>query len=196
MESTEIFVPFEPLDQNGLTYSNDTDLPEVEFEPDPDCDMALYAQPQASHPAAADHAEGPSVDDVVELCQEFGFHPDSDDGLSLSILRDMITAAITRWPLPVTRLITSDWQPIETAPRDGTWVLLAGGECESNEESDNRGRVVTAQWTTEYRSNAGDRPIDDFGRWEFAYYDSGVYGEYEKPTYWQPLPGPPNTPSH
>jgi hypothetical protein len=100
MESTEIFVPFEPLDQNGLTYSNDTELPEVEFEPDPDCDMALYAQPQASHPAAADHAEGPSVDDVAELCQEFGFHFDSDDSVNLSILRDMITAAITRWPLP------------------------------------------------------------------------------------------------
>jgi hypothetical protein len=36
IESTEIFAPFEPLDQNGLTYSNDTELPEVEFrEPDP-----------------------------------------------------------------------------------------------------------------------------------------------------------------
>jgi Lar family restriction alleviation protein len=88
----------------------------------------------------------------------------------------------------------STWQPIETAPRDGTWVLLAGGECEYNEESDNRGRVVTAQWTTEYRSNAGDRPIADFGRWEFAYYDSGVYWEYENPTHLQPLPSPPITP--
>jgi hypothetical protein len=238
MESTEIFVPFEPLDQNGLTYSNDTELPEVEFEPDPDCDMALYAQPQPADPvawcrsddfrdalskrqsfsgwreqhtdcdmplyaqpqvrppAAAGHAKGPSVDDVVELCQEFGLHFDSDDVVNLSILRDMITAAITRWPLPVARLITSDWRPIETAPRDGTWVLLTGGECEFNEESDNRGRVVTAQWTTEYRSNAGDRLIADFGRWEFAYYDSGVYGEYENPTFWQPLPSPPNTPNH
>jgi hypothetical protein len=153
------------------------------------------AQPQASTTPTTDQAEGPSVDDVAELCQEFGFHPDSDDGISLSVLRDMITAAITRWPLPVARPITSDWRPIETAPRDGTWVLLTGGECESNEESDNRGRVVTAQWTTEYRSNAGDRLIADFGRWEFAYYDSGVYGEYENPTFWQPLPIPPITPN-
>jgi Lar family restriction alleviation protein len=89
---------------------------------------------------------------------------------------------------------TIPWQPIETAPKDGTWVLLAGGECEFNEESDNRKRVVTAQWTTEYRSNAGDLPIADFGRWEFAYYDSGVYGEYENPTHWQHIPSPPNTP--
>ncbi len=70
-------------------------------EPHPDCDMALYAQPQASPSAAADHAEGPSVDDVVELCQEFGFPLDSDDATSLSILRDMITSAITRWRAPV-----------------------------------------------------------------------------------------------
>ena len=89
---------------------------------------------------------------------------------------------------------TIPWQPIETAPKDGTWVLLAGGECEYNEESDNRKRVVTAQWTTEYRSNAGDLPIADFGRWEFAYYDSGFYGEYENPAHWQPLPSPPSTP--
>jgi len=59
------------------------------------------AQRDVSPPAAADHAKGPSVDDVDELCQEFGFHLDSDDDYSLSILRDMITAAITRWPAPV-----------------------------------------------------------------------------------------------
>ncbi len=61
------------------------------------------AQRDVSPPAAADHAKGPSVDDVDELCQEFGFHLDSDDDYSLSILRDMITAAITRWPLRCSR---------------------------------------------------------------------------------------------
>jgi hypothetical protein len=43
--------------------------------------------------------EGPSLADVDELCAEFGFHCD-DHGESIYILRDMITAAITRWPLP------------------------------------------------------------------------------------------------
>ena len=57
------------------------------------------AQRDASPPAAADQAEGPSVDDVAELCQEFGFHFDSDDSVNLSVLRDVITAAINRWPL-------------------------------------------------------------------------------------------------
>jgi hypothetical protein len=69
-------------------------------EPHPDCDMPLYAQPQTSAIAPdADQAEGPSLANVDELCAEFGFYC-NDDSESLSILRDMITAAITRWPLP------------------------------------------------------------------------------------------------
>jgi hypothetical protein len=59
------------------------------------------AQRDASHPAAADQAEGPSVADVVDLCAEFEYQIDSDDDYSLGILRDMITAAIARWRAPV-----------------------------------------------------------------------------------------------
>lgn len=66
-----------------------------------DCDMALYAQPQASPAPDADQVEGPSLDDVYELCQEFEFHLDECQGESAEILRDMITAAITRWRAPV-----------------------------------------------------------------------------------------------
>ena len=78
----------------------------------------------------------------------------------------------------------SAWQPIETAPRDGTWVLLAGGECDLVEESRNKGRVVTGRWTTEFYHKPD-------GNWQFAYYDAGFYGEYKDPTHWQPLPSPP-----
>jgi len=67
----------------------------------PDCDMALYAQLQASAAPDADQAEGPSLDDVAELCAEFEYHIDSDDYHSIGILRDMITAAVTRWRAPV-----------------------------------------------------------------------------------------------
>jgi hypothetical protein len=50
---------------------------------------------------AQSQLEGPSLADVDELCAEFGFHLGNDtyDGVSLETLRDMITAAITRWPL-------------------------------------------------------------------------------------------------
>jgi hypothetical protein len=77
------------------------------------------------------------------------------------------------------------WQPIETAPRDGTWLLLAGGECDYDESSDNKGRIVSAQWTTKRNSSTAK------GHWQFAWYDGGYYGEYENPTHWMPLPAPP-----
>ena len=127
-------------------------------EPHPDCDMALYAQPQATGPSLeevgtliswlgekaieasdagsskdagmltwaaqvvgervdedapdADQAEGPSVDDVAELCAEFEYQIDSDDDYSLGILRDVITAAITRWRAPVAQ---TPAQPVNLA---------------------------------------------------------------------------------
>ena len=68
-------------------------------EQHPNCDMALYAHPQASAAPDADQPEGPSLDDVAELCTEFGFHVPDDEGrvCSKEVLRDMVTAAITRW---------------------------------------------------------------------------------------------------
>jgi hypothetical protein len=57
------------------------------------------AQRDVSPPPDADQAKGPSLADVAELCAEFEYHIDSDDYHSIGILRDMITAAITRWPL-------------------------------------------------------------------------------------------------
>ena len=68
-------------------------------EQHPDCDVPLYAQPQASTAPDADQAEGPSLADVDELCAEFGFLYDEDG--SLEMLLDMITAALARWRAPV-----------------------------------------------------------------------------------------------
>ena len=84
-------------------------------EQHPNCDMPLYAQPQANAAApAADQAEGPSLADVDELCAEFGFHLDDDDH-SLGILRDMVTAAFARWRAPVAEPVAAqdtevDWK--------------------------------------------------------------------------------------
>jgi hypothetical protein len=143
-----------------------------------DCDMALYAQPQVSHPAAADQAERPSVDDVVELCQEFGFHFDSDDVVNLSILRDVITAAITRWPLAVARPITSDWQPIETAPRDGT-DFVAYNEF--------TGPYITAAKSISPIAAPPDGTI----RFPMHYWHGQKGTWFPEPTHWQPLPARP-----
>ena len=65
--------------------------------------------------AQSDHAEGPSLADVDELCREFGFHyADGETWVlgyddTLAVLRDMIAVAITRWRAPVA-------QPVATPP--------------------------------------------------------------------------------
>jgi len=89
-------------------------------EQHPDCDMALYAQPQASAAQSApdaDQAEGPSLADVDQLCREFGFHyADGETWVlgyddTLAVLRDMIAVAITRWP-PVAQAVA---RPVDLA---------------------------------------------------------------------------------
>lgn len=71
------------------------------------------------------------------------------------------------------------WLPIETAPQDGTWVMLCGGVINYGWDGDSEPPVVVGQ-----RAGAV---------WQFAWYDSGYYGEYEEPTHWMPLPPPPIT---
>lgn len=75
------------------------------------------------------------------------------------------------------------WQPIETAPKDGTWVLLCGGSCEGD-ESDTE-RIVTGQYTNYLNGRTTE------WHWQFAWYDGGYYGVYESPTHWMPLPAAP-----
>jgi hypothetical protein len=82
----------------------------------------FIAQRDASYPVAADQAEGPSLADVDELCAEFGFRLPDNEGrvCSKEVLRDMITAAITRWPLaaePVTDPLQSE-ALLEIKPAD------------------------------------------------------------------------------
>jgi hypothetical protein len=72
----------------------------------------------------ADQVEGPSLDDVAELCKEFGFVPGNNGALlaadvfrapplsPLPMLRDMITAAITRWRAPVAQPVA---KPVDLA---------------------------------------------------------------------------------
>lgn len=64
----------------------------------------------------------------------------------------------------------TDWQPIETAPCDGTFILTWG-----DDERGDGDRYVVAAWSTrgkEWYSPLSDEPME------------GV-------THWQPLPGKP-----
>ena len=66
--------------------------------------------------------------------------------------------------------IDMDWQPIETAPKDGRRILAYSKEY---------GVQVTGWW---YRN---DNPA--IGGWWIAFSD----GDYTDLTHWQPLPEPP-----
>lgn len=71
----------------------------------------------------------------------------------------------------------SEWQPIETAPKDGTDVLLWGRCCgEIHGEYDADCAVVASYQCDEWHATVGD-----------------CYSTTVKPTRWMPLPEPPQS---
>lgn len=82
----------------------------------------------------------------------------------------------------------TDWQPIETAPRDGRWLLVWGsvwaGEI-SGVAKNPHGDVSIARYTTG-RSDFPGEWWDDAG--------GDACGTWCQPTHWQPLPEPPEAP--
>jgi len=75
----------------------------------------------------------------------------------------------------------NEWQPIETAPKDGTWVLVFGS---ISDEGDERTTAV-AQYTDDLNGRKTR------GHWQFAWYDGGYHGWVGNATHWMPLPEPP-----
>lgn len=67
-----------------------------------------------------------------------------------------------------------NWQPIDTAPKDGTWLLLFRPGKEGN-------RIAEARW----RGNWMDKGSYEWGG------NSWCYPENSQPTHWMPLPPPP-----
>jgi hypothetical protein len=68
------------------------------------------------------------------------------------------------------------WQPIETAPKDGTAVLLySDGDCSV-------ARFDGRNWQVQGDGQNAVRYMSDFGT---------EYLTHDWPTHWQPLPEPP-----
>jgi hypothetical protein len=89
-----------------------------------------------------------------------------------------IRALIDREPAPV---VADGWQPIETAPKDGTRVLVCGGTL-----------WYSGDW------HGHDYPLVEpvIASWDGENWFVGYASEYDneifvKPTLWQPLPAPP-----
>ena len=75
------------------------------------------------------------------------------------------------------------WQPIETAPKDGAWILLRGKTGYVNRPY----RVHVGQWRTRACGADGRSSV---GWWEVS--ESGNFTDDGEPaTHWMPLPAPP-----
>ena len=72
------------------------------------------------------------------------------------------------------------WQPIETAPKDGRWLLVYCPDGSNSYNDDPPLFVTTAFFDSEWRG----------GVW-YHHYDDGV-GHYLQPTHWMPLPEAPD----
>lgn len=85
------------------------------------------------------------------------------------------------------------WLKIDSAPKDGTWILLGGGQVDPHGWSVGTGSldaesapaVVAAMWHKDVPSDPGD--------WVFCYWDSAFRSYYLNPTHWMPIPAPPTT---
>lgn len=83
--------------------------------------------------------------------------------------------------------MNATWQAIETAPKDGTLVLLCGGKTDKldylNEIPQYLMRPVTAFWNARFKE------------WWFAYWDVLWRSRYDNPTHWMPIPELPTSPA-
>ena len=89
--------------------------------------------------------------------------------------RDLARAAIAALNPPPGN--GGGWQPIETAPKDGTYVLIA---TESHD-----GGMTTACWDAEWSSSSGWWLLDN-GK------DPEIPLRGAEPTHWMPLPAAPS----
>lgn len=105
-----------------------------------------------------------------------------------------VLALATSRGIPVAEVVReavagSLWRPIETAPKDGTAILLFGGENDANHTPSVphplSGGPVVGLWSTYGWYEGG-------GEWITTFFDGGMATvAREEPTHWMPLPEPP-----
>lgn len=90
--------------------------------------------------------------------------------------------------------VAVSWQPIDTAPKDGRWVLLRGGFDSGWYGPDVKHPVVAAFWEPLPNQELvcdGDDPSKDVwidGHWRYAWWEGGWRSKWAKPAEWMELP--------
>jgi len=110
---------------------------------------------------------------------EGGFTPLANKN-KMCLIKGWSTLEVTPELMKGTRLVTNDWQPIETAPKDGTRILIWSHYA------------IIAWWVTDYTNTRDDEHFD--GVWLVYQGDDPWYDEYLNlgaPTHWTPLPSAP-----
>lgn len=133
----------------------------------------MSEQPQAAGDGAARNAD---IDYIlrwivqIDECESIQHRlPENIRGLAKRALSPSAPAAAER---------VSGWCPIESAPLDGTEVLLHGKDVHTK----HRKGPFLGSWS-------GDWPGDETRYWRSV--TPGLVAEI-KPTHWQPLPSPPS----
>lgn len=80
----------------------------------------------------------------------------------------------------------SNWRPIETAPKDGTWVLLRGGETTEYDAPDAISEKMVARPVTAFYLR--EKGWHAWEGWAVSFWDSAWRTAYNNPTHWMPIP--------